>query len=219
HGIRNPLAGIKAAAQIAGLELPSGHPLHENIGDIIAEADKLEGRVRTLLDFAKPFEPNPAPCRLERIVDDAVGFLRNQIRARDIIVATELDADLPEVTVDYAQIEQVLLALLSNAIEAMPGGGRIVVRVRRCDGSMRIEVNDSGPGIPADQLPRVFRLFFTTKSSGTGLGLPVAKKIVERHGGTIAVESEVGKGTRFAIELPLVCAGETKATERTAQTP
>lgn len=208
HGIRNPLAGIKAAAQFASLELPSAHPLHENIQDIIGETDKLEARIRTLLDFAKPFEPHPAPCRLEHIVDSAIGSLRSEIIARGIDVSTAVDARLPDVLVDYAQIEQVLLALLSNAVEAMPGGGRISVRVRLARGTHAcIDVDDNGPGIPADQLERVFRLFFTTKSSGTGLGLPVAKKIVERHGGSIAIESEVGKGTRFVIELPIDSSG------------
>jgi two-component system, NtrC family, sensor histidine kinase HydH len=205
HGIRNPVAGIKAAAQFAALELPTEHPLHESIRDIVGEADKLEARIRTLLDFAKPFEPHPAACRLERIVDNAIGSLRNYIGAHAIEVTTDIDASLPAVVVDDAQIEQVFLALLSNAVEAMTAGGRICVRAHRTtDGArVRIEVADNGPGIPPEQLTRVFRLFFTTKSSGTGLGLAVAKKIVERHAGTIAVESEVGKGTRFIIELPL----------------
>ncbi len=204
HGIRNPLAGIKAAAQFAGMELPAGHPLHENIDDIVGEADKLEARIRTLLDFATPFEPHPTSCRIDRIVDDAVGSLRSQMTAHGVELAADIDAALPEARLDYAQIEQVLLALLSNAVEAMPKGGRITVTGRAIDDRrLRLEVADTGPGIHPDKLKRVFELFFTTKSSGTGLGLAVAKKIVERHGGTIAVESEVGKGTRFTIELPV----------------
>ncbi len=106
--------------------------------------------------------------------------------------------------VDYAQIEQVLLALISNAVEAMTEGGRISIRARSKGADrLRLEVEDSGPGIRPDQLRRIFDLFFTTKSSGTGMGLAVARKIVERHVGTITVESEVGKGTRFTIELPI----------------
>jgi two-component system, NtrC family, sensor kinase len=207
HGIRNPVAGIKAAAQFASLELPDHHSLHENISDIIGEADKLEMRIKTLLDFAKPFEPHPAPCRVEQIVGDAVASLRSQIAAQGINLSVDLDPVLPEAALDFAQIEQVLLALLSNAVEAMPRGGRITVTGRMAHDArrLRLEVIDTGPGITPDQLGRVFKLFFTTKSSGTGLGLAVAKKIVERHGGTIAVESEIGKGTRFTIELPLIC--------------
>ena len=115
----------------------------------------------------------------------------------------DVDRALPAVAVDYAQIEQVLLALISNAVEAMTEGGRISIRARSKGGDrLRLEVEDSGPGIRPDHLRRIFDLFFTTKSSGTGMGLAVARKIVERHGGTITVESEVGKGTQFTIELP-----------------
>ena len=204
HGIRNPLAGIKAAAQFANLELPTGHPLHENITDIISESDKLEARIRTLLDFAKPFEPRRAPCRVDRIADDALASLRSQMAAQDIEVTTAFDPTLPDAHVDYAQIEQVLLVLLSNAMEAMNNGGRISVTGQLVHAStVRLEVADTGPGVPAEQLPRIFKLFFTTKSSGTGLGLAFAKKIVEQHGGTIAVQSEVGQGTRFTIDLPI----------------
>ena len=206
HGIRNPLAGIKAAAQFASLDIPDDHPLRENISDIIGEVDKLEARIKTLLNFAKPFEPQPAPCRVEPIVRDAVASLRSQVAAQGIDVVVDVDPALPEMQLDYAQIEQVLLALLSNAVEAMPGGGRISISGRVTDNGqhLRLEVIDTGPGIAPDQLQGIFKLFFTTKSSGTGLGLAVAKKIIERHGGTIAVESEIGKGTRFTIELPLV---------------
>jgi signal transduction histidine kinase len=205
HGIRNPVSGIRAAAQLASLELPDGHPLRENIGDIIAEADKLEARIKTLLDFAKPFQPNPVACRLEQIVADAVASLRNRLAAQDVDLVVDLPPALPEVELDYAQIEQVLIGLLSNAVEAMPGGGRITITGRIADDGRRLllYVGDTGPGIAPDQLKRVFELFFTTKASGTGLGLAVAKRVVELHGGKIAVESEPGTGTRFTIELPL----------------
>lgn len=205
HGIRNPVAGIKAAAQFASLDLPDQHPLRENVSDIILEADKLEARIKTLLDFAKPFEPHPAPCRLEQIVGGAVVSLRNQVAAQNIELVVDLQPTLPEIDLDFVQIEQVLLALLSNAVEVMPTGGRITIAGRMADDSrhLRLEVIDTGPGIAPDQLGHIFTLFFTTKSSGAGLGLAIVKKIVERHGGTIVVESEIGKGTRFTIELPL----------------
>jgi signal transduction histidine kinase len=205
HGIRNPLAGIKAAAQFADLELAKDHPLRENIVDIISEVDKLESRIKALLDFAKPFEPRPTPCDVAKIVADAMASLRSQIGAQGITVATEIDPTLPEVQLDYAQIEQVLLALMSNAVEAMPRGGRLAVSARPTpDGKqLSICVADTGPGISPEQKPALFQLFFTAKPNGTGLGLAVAKKIVELHGGTIGAESEVGRGSRFTIRLPL----------------
>ncbi len=206
HGIRNPLAGIKAAAQYAELDLPGDHPLRENIADIITEVDKLEGRIKALLDFARPFEPHPAPCDVGQIVHGALASLRTQIAVQGISVATEIDPALPQAQLDYAQVEQVLLALMSNAIEAMPRGGRLAVSVARGDDGdhLRIAVADSGPGIPPDQLPHLFDLFVTGKPSGTGLGLAFAKKIVELHGGRISAESALALGSRFTIELPLV---------------
>ncbi len=205
HGIRNPLAGIKAAAQYAELDLPSDHPLHENIADIITEVDKLEGRIKALLDFARPFEPHLAACDVGQIVRDALASLRTQIVAQGIAVVTEIDPALPQAQLDYAQIEQVLLALMSNAIEAMPRGGRLAVSVANGGGrdGLRIEVADSGPGIPPDQLPHLFDLFVTDKPSGTGLGLAFAKKIVEIHGGRISAQSALALGSRFIIELPV----------------
>jgi signal transduction histidine kinase len=204
HGIRNPLAGIKAAAEFASLEVPDDHPLRETISDIVGEADKLEARISTLLDFARPFEPRPAPCRVDEIVADATASLHSQMAGRGIELVVDLDPALPSAELDYVQIEEVLLLLLSNAVDAMPSGGRITITGRVAeDGRLRLEVIDTGPGIPPEQLKRVFTLFFTTKPRGTGLGLAVAKKIVERHRGTIAVHSETLKGTRFTIELPL----------------
>jgi len=206
HGIRNPLAGIKAAAQYAELDLPSDHPLHENIADIITEVDKLEGRIKALLDFARPFEPHPAPCDVAQIVRDALASLRNQISAHGINVVTDFDPELPQAHLDFAQIEQVLLALMSNAIEAMPRGGRLAVSTQRTDGGrrLRITVADTGAGIHPTQLPHLFDLFVTGKPSGTGLGLAFAKKIVELHGGRIAATSELALGSQFIIELPIV---------------
>lgn len=217
HGIRNPLAGIKAAAQFANLELPPEHPLRENISDIIGEANKLEARIRELLDFAKPFEPRPAPCAVPDIIAGALTSLRPQLNAQHITVVTDCDPALPKAVLDYAQIEQVLLALLSNAVEAMPQGGRLAVAARPADQGRRvqIEVADNGPGIPIEQQQRVFKLFFTTKSSGTGLGLAVVKKIIERHGGTIVLDSAAGQGTRFLIELPVGRPPESVPTDST----
>jgi signal transduction histidine kinase len=205
HGIRNPLAGIKAAAQYAELDLPADHALRENLADIITEVDKLEGRIKALLDFARPFEPHPTRCDVAQIVQDALTSLRTQIAAQGIAVTSEIDPTLPPAQLDYAQIEQVLLALMSNAIEAMPRGGSLAISANRTtDGQhLRLIVADTGPGIPPEQIPRLFDLFVTGKPSGTGLGLAFAKKIVELHGGHITAESELALGSRFTIVLPI----------------
>jgi signal transduction histidine kinase len=119
------------------------------------------------------------------------------------VLDVDVDAALPPASVDRAQIVEVLLVLMSNAIEAMPSGGALSVRARRDDGRLRMEVHDTGGGISPAQQARLFHLFATTKSTGTGLGLAVAKKIVERHGGTISAQSTVGEGSCFTVMLPL----------------
>jgi len=216
HGIRNPVAGIKAAAHCASFDLPDPHPVRENISDIIAEADKLEARIKTLLDFAKPFVPHLELCHPAQLVGGAVASVQGQATAHGVEIVVDVDPGLPDVELDYAQMEQVLLALLSNAVEATPSGGRIAVIGRATEGDrgLRLTVTDTGPGIVAERLGRVFELFFTTKSHGTGLGLAVAKKIVERHGGHIRVDSALGTGTTFTIDLP----GASPAAESAAGT-
>lgn len=205
HGIRNPLAGIKAAARVAGIEVGADHPVHATIDDIIGESNKLEARIKALLDFAKPFEPHRAPCRVEELVDEAAGALRTQIQAHHIELAKQVDGGLPPASLDRGQIVEVLLVLMSNAIDVMPGGGRLSVRARLepDGGRLRLEVGDTGPGMSAQQQARLFHLFATTKPTGNGLGLAVAKKIVERHGGTIGATSAPGEGSVFSVVLPL----------------
>ncbi|MBX3027099.1 GAF domain-containing protein [bacterium] len=205
HGIRNPLAGIKAAARVAGLELGAEHPARATIGDIVDESNRLEARIKALLDFAKPFEPHPAPCAVDEMVAEALRALRAQIQAQAIAVEVDIDPELPAAAVDRGQIVEVLLVLLSNAIEAMAGGGRLSVRARRSDDGrhLQLDVRDSGIGISPAQQARLFHLFATTKPTGTGLGLAVAKKIVERHGGRIGATSAPGEGTCFTVRLPL----------------
>jgi len=202
HGIRNPLAGIKAAAQFARLDLPVDHPVHESIADIVSESDKLEARIKTLLDFSRPFEPRFARCRIEEIANSARASLRGQLGARGITVTLHIDPDTPEIHADAAQLEEVLLALLTNAGEAMASGGHVVIHASAHDEGVRITVTDDGPGIRPEQIDGIFKLFFTTKASGTGFGLAVTRKVVERHGGTIQVESTPGHGACFRIDLP-----------------
>jgi len=205
HGIRNPVAGIKVAAQLASLELPPDHPLRQNVDDIISEADKLEARISTLLNFAKPFEPYLRPCRVDRVVAATLASVRKHAESRGIAVAVDVPEDLPEVMLDEAQIEQVLLDLMANAVDATGPGGRVTIRAEESDDGrqLRLTISDTGTGIAPANMERLFTLFFTTKPNGTGFGLAVAKKIVERHGGTIEIASEVGKGTRVTIALPL----------------
>jgi signal transduction histidine kinase len=205
HGIRNPLAGIKAAARVAGIEVGAEHPVRATLGDIVDESNKLEARIKALLDFAKPFEPHRAPCAVAELVQETLSALRTQIQANGVAVAVEVEPQLPPAALDRGQIVEVLLVLASNAIEAMPDGGTLTLRARRAadPAQLTIEVRDTGVGISPAQQARLFHLFATTKPAGTGLGLAVAKKIIEHHGGRIAATSTLGAGTCFTIELPI----------------
>jgi signal transduction histidine kinase len=211
HGIRNPVASIKAAAELAAAEAGPDNPLRESFADILTEADALESRIGELLDFARPFVPNHAPADLNEIVSGTLHLVRRLIRERGIAVEVALAADLPPHELDAAQIEQVCLALVTNAIEAMHTGGRLSVAtagvhpesaagVGPC---LELRVRDTGHGIPPDQLPKIFRLFYTRKARGTGVGLATVKRIVDGHHGCIEVVDPNGQGTEFRVLLPL----------------
>jgi signal transduction histidine kinase len=205
HGIRNPVASIKTAAELAASEAGPDSRLRESFEDILTEADALESRIGELLDFARPFEPNHGPADLNEIVAGTLRLLRRRIAEERVQVESTFGA-LPPHELDLAQIEQVCLALMTNAIEAMHGGGTLTVTTdaRIADGITYLElrVGDSGHGIPADQQSKIFRLFYTRKARGTGVGLATVKRIVDGHRGRIEVESETGRGAVFRVELP-----------------
>ncbi len=220
HGIRNPVAGIKTSAELAIRDAGPDDPLRESFVDILSEADALDARISELLDFARPFAPHYAAADLSEVVRGTLHLLRRQIAERAVTVTTDLAGDLPAHELDVAQIEQVCLALFTNALEAMPNGGTLAVTVAsaaRSDGSVGradnvedrgdgaehvLTVRDTGHGMAAEELPKVFRLFYTRKARGTGVGLATVKRIVEGHHGSIAVASTIGAGTEFRVTLP-----------------
>jgi signal transduction histidine kinase len=207
HGIRNPLAGIRLAAQLALEGAPAGDPVRENLGDVLVEVEKLEARVRGVLDFARPFEPRLEATDLRRVVGGVIATLAGQAAARGVAMVFDPPAALPAVLGDPLHLGQAVQEILSNGIEALPRGGHIAISAGVAgDGvpRVRLEIADDGPGVPRELRERVFQLFMTTKATGTGVGLAVARKIVERHGGTIRLDDGVAGGTRFVVELPCV---------------
>ena len=205
HAIRNPLAGIKAAAQLASLDL-DGHAAAESLKDVISETDRLDERIGALLKFSRPFEPELRATPVREIVAHAVRDTAARASARGIAVHTTFAAELPDVIADPVLMEQAVLELVSNAVDATPDGGSIDVSVvfdpSADDTSVHIEVVDSGPGINPRTAARIFDLFYTTKPRGTGFGLATVKKIVERHGGRVTAENREGRGAAFRISLP-----------------
>ncbi len=203
HEVRNPLGVIfNSLGSLRRLLRPAGDA--KLLLDIVGEeADRLNRIVGDLLDFARPSTPDLKPERLDRVVDEALRAALTQ-RPAGIEVARELDPDLPLVPMDARLVRQAVLNLAVNAVQAMPRGGRITVRIRREDAAAMLEIEDTGPGIADEVRARMFEPFFTTKASGTGLGLAVVKRIVDGHGGMIQVRSRPGAGTVFALSFPLV---------------
>ncbi len=205
HAIRNPLAGIKAAAQFATFEAEQGQDT-SSLTDIISETDRLNDRISALLEFSKPFEPRLSPDSLNRIIEGAHRAMIAKARAKRVTIELTLAPSLPDVQVDVALFEQVVVELLANAVDASADGTRVMVRTgalgQASDETVWMEVEDSGPGIPVERRERVFDLFFTTKPGGTGFGLATVHKIVERHEALVAVTDGVSGGACFRVEFP-----------------
>ena len=203
HEIRNPLAGIAGVIEIIGRDLPTTSPARLVVKDVRQEIARINHIVTDLLQTARPHPPKVRKSDLNTTVEHAVMLGRQQALAKSVEISLHKDPSLPEVEHDSDQIHQVLLNLLLNALQAIDQKGNIAVAVETRGGNAVIEVSDNGRGIPADHLPNIFRPFFTTKGDGTGLGLSLARRIVEDHQGRIDVTSAVGKGTTFAVVLPL----------------
>jgi signal transduction histidine kinase len=210
HEVRNPLGVIfNSLGSLRRLLRPAGDA--KLLLDIVGEeADRLNRIVGDLLDFARPSTPELRPEPLERVVEEAVGAALAQ-RPAGVEVERELDASVPPVPMDARLVRQAVLNVAVNAIQAMPRGGRIVVRTRRDGDAAVLEIEDSGAGIPEEVRGRIFEPFFTTKASGTGLGLAVVKRIVEGHGGAVSVAGRPGAGAIFALRFPLSAAPVEKA--------
>jgi signal transduction histidine kinase len=203
HEIRNPLAGIAGVIEIVSRDLPATSPARLVVKDVRQEIARINQIVTDLLQTARPHPPKVRKSDLNTTVEHAVMLGRQQALAKSIQITLQKDPSLPEIEHDSDQIHQVLLNLLINALQAIDHDGKISVSVKALRKVAVVEVTDNGRGIPPEQLPHIFRPFFTTKGDGTGLGLSLARRIVEDHQGRIDVASTVGKGSTFTVVLPL----------------
>jgi signal transduction histidine kinase len=208
HGLRNPLASIRAAAQLGRHRLPPGSPAREQLEAVIAEVDRLEKRIVHLLDFARPVAFSPSPTSLPELVEGVVGVFEEKLSRQGVRLRLELESPLPQAWVDSSQIEQALIEVMANALEAMPAGGSLSVAARtgpaRADASVvELSIADTGEGVPPGALPRVGEPFFTTKADGTGLGLSIAKRFVQQNHGEFAIANAAERGTLVTITLPV----------------
>jgi len=202
HEIRNPLAGIAGVIEIIGRDLPTTSPARAVVKDVRLEIAQINRILTDLLETARPHPPQVCRSNLNTTVEHTVMLARQQVLSRPIKIELQLAPDLPEVEHDSDQIHQVLLNLLLNAVQAIEGAGMVRVEVGSREGYASVVVSDTGRGIPPQHVSNIFRPFFTTKGNGTGLGLSLARRIVEEHHGRIEVSSAVGKGSRFEVLLP-----------------
>ncbi|RPI65675.1 MAG: PAS domain S-box protein, partial [Ignavibacteriae bacterium] len=205
HEINNPLGGILNCLYNLRKGTLSPARQEEYWTSMEHGVRRVQKIVRQLLDFSQQHEPAFSPADINRIVGQVLGLTTHLFASNRIHLEIFPPNDLPSVMVDRHMIEQVLMNLILNAVQAMKNGGVLTIRTSVAEGICRVEVSDTGSGIPASVLPRIFDPFFTTKGEGegTGLGRSVNLGIVERHGGKILVESEVGKGTTFTLCLPV----------------
>jgi two-component system NtrC family sensor kinase len=212
HEINNPLFGILTYARLIQRDvekssLPSKDEVSEQLRTIERESRRCGDLVKNLLTFARQAPSHRDATDLKTVVERAVSLVRHKLELQGIELEQRHDEDAPPAMCDASQIQQAALVLLVNAAEAMPSGGRLAVttEIDPSGDSLHIRVRDTGSGIPPEVLPQIFDPFFTTKEDQqrTGLGLAVARSIVEQHGGDISVQSTPGEGTEFTITLPV----------------
>jgi len=205
HEIRNPLNAISMGLQRLGAEFrPTGE--REEYDRVLAlvggEVRRLNGLVEEFLALARPPVLRPERVRVGDLVDETVALIEPEARRLGVRLERLVPDDLPPLTADRDRLKQVLLNLARNALEAMPGGGTLRLEAAASPRALRLAVTDSGPGIPPEVRARLFEPYYTTKARGLGLGLAIARQIVEAHGGTIEVEPAEGGGSRFRLTLP-----------------
>jgi two-component system NtrC family sensor kinase len=214
HEVNTPLTGISSFTQMLLESAPPGDPTTQVLEKIEKQTFRAAKIVNGLLNLARPAQVDSGPCDVNAVVNDVLSLLEHQFRTGSIQVRKELAARAPVVQGIEHKLQQVFLNLFLNARDAMPKGGWLTIVTRaEADGAV-IEIGDTGSGIPAEQLSRIYDPFFTTKEigKGTGLGLSITYGIVQEHGGTITCDSQVGQGTRFSIRLPLAVAEKIERT-------
>jgi two-component system sensor histidine kinase HydH len=204
HEIRNPLSSIKGFATYFREKLKDSPQDRDTATTMIQEVERLDRVIGQLLEFARPSILKIKPVRVSDLIQHSLKLIEGDARSKGIEVKTDIPPDLPDIPMDGDRINQVLLNLYLNGIQAMNGGGLLEVKVSRDDARKitTITVSDSGRGIELADQERIFDPYFTTKSDGTGLGLAIVHKILDAHGGSIKVRSQPGAGTRITINLP-----------------
>lgn len=204
HGLRNPLASIRSSAELA-LESDLEPEDRELMEDVIGQSDRLEGWVRQYLAYASTAPELPARAEVEAVIFEATQQIDSTLARKSIRLETGIQNDCPAVRIDPHTLLQVTNSLIANAVEVLPAEGSLEIRASAIDGpepTVAIRIEDDGPGMSVEGLANAFKPFSTTKTAGLGIGLPLARQIVERHGGSLNLASKEGQGTVATITLP-----------------
>jgi signal transduction histidine kinase len=211
HEIRNPLVAIRTFTQLLPERYNDAEFREGFQGLALKEVDRICGLINDLLSFARPSRPNIAEENLNEVVDGIARILETEAKEKGVEIVRDFWPDLPRIWIDREQMKQVFMNLILNAIQAMRDGGSLFISTRlhprdesgQSGSFLQVEIRDTGVGIPEENLEHIFDPFFTSKDEGSGLGLSISHQIVQEHGGYIVVESKVGKGTSFFINLPV----------------
>lgn len=214
HNLRNPLSGIRSLAELTLADLPAGSDARRNQGRIMTTIDRFESWLTRLLNVTRPLSLAVGETAVEPWLSEIIEAHRPMAQAKGVTLILESDRAPTVAWIDAAQVEQALSAIVTNGVAASPGGGEVTLLAERDPKAerWRIVVQDSGPGIPPEDRDQIFRPYFTTKPDGNGIGLAIAKQVVEQHGGRISLESpktpvrsgKTGSGARFVVTLPLI---------------
>ena len=202
HEVRNPLTALKAFYEHFPEKKNDPKFLEKFTRIAGKEIGRIEGLIQQLLDFAKPSPPSFQETDMNRLIEETLDLISNKLGANNITLHKHLASNIQHLNVDKNQIKQVLLNIFLNAIDAMPTGGILTIRTTSDEQRTTISISDTGSGIAPEDLKRIFEPFFSKKATGTGLGLAITQGIIQEHGGKIKVNSTIGEGTEFIIELP-----------------
>jgi PAS domain S-box-containing protein len=201
HDLRNPLGVISNAVFYLNMKLKDADDkVREHLKILKGEVEKGNKIIEDLLDFSRAKPPSLEKSNINAVVQEA---LDTSLAPDNIMVEKESGPGLPEILIDRDRIRRAFLNLITNAFQAMPGGGKLTITARAREGFVEIEFQDAGAGIPEKHIQDIFEPLFTLKARGTGLGLSIVKNIIEEHKGTIGVESEEGQGATFTVKLPV----------------
>jgi signal transduction histidine kinase len=203
HEIRNPLGIIRNSSELLKKKISAVDPSNPIPDIIIEESTRLNSIITDFLNYARPRNPDLAPCRIEEVLEKNLTYLSPQIEQQGFEVLESYENKLPVIMADADMLYQVFLNILFNAMQAMQPGGKIHIRIRSDRDAVVVSMKDEGCGIPDDLLGKIWDPFFTTKETGTGLGLGIVRKIIDMHSGDIQIRNRTEGGAQVLIKLPL----------------